>query len=456
MSSVSGRAALAAAFLSAPLLACGDGAGPPRPAQVRVTDGDHQVAPVNTLLPAPIVVTVLDASGQPMPGVPIAWHSPGADRLTPIDPTTDASGRARARWLLSQDEGERLGQAELSGVEPAVFTAVGESQQWMPFDQLTPLDIATYDGSGQVVHPDYAATPAGSFGRPFHLALTPYPYGNPSFENPSFFDGNRRDRWTVGDGVTNPIVQADAGYLSDPDLVSVPELGELRLYYRQVTTENSVLLSRSSDGSHWSPAVEVARAPNHEIVSPSVVRRAADDWWMFAVNSGPAGCTAAGTTVEARRSADGVRWGPPTPVVLEQPELWPWHIDVQWIPGRRVLWAVYNAKTATACTTPAVYLAESTDGLTWAPVPRPVLVKGAIPAFEDVVYRTTFEYEPLSDAMTFWFSGARFDGARFIWSAAVERRHRADVFAPDPASARSAALEAAMMAPAPAPLVDWP
>ena len=42
-----------------------------------------------------------------------------------------------------------------------------------------------------------------------------------------------------------------------------------------------------------------------------------------------------------------------------------------------------------------------------------MLVKGAIPAFEDIVYRTTFEYEPVSDAITFWFSGARFDGARY-------------------------------------------
>jgi hypothetical protein len=115
-----------------------------------------------------------------------------------------------------------------------------------------------------------------------------------------------------------------------------------------------------------------------------------------------------------------------------------------------VFWAVYNAKTATGCTTPAVYLAESADGLTWIPVERAVLVKGAIPAFQDIVYRTTFDYDPLSDAITFWFSGARFDGARYVWSAAVERRHRADVFAP------TKALDATVLLPAPAPLVDWP
>src|SRR5690242_4688013 len=95
------------------------------------------------------------------------------------------------------------------------------------------------------------------------------------------------------------------------------------------------------------------------------MRRAAGDWWMFAVNSGSAGCGAASTTVEVRRSADGLVWGPPKRVALEQPDLWPWHIDVQWIPSRQAFWALYNAKTAGACTTPAVYLAESADGITW-------------------------------------------------------------------------------------------
>jgi hypothetical protein len=450
MSSLVGRAALAATFLSAPLLACGDGAGPPSPARVLVTNGDRQVAPINTLLPAPIVVTVVDGGGQPMAGVQVQWRAVGADRLIPIDAETDANGQARAQWLLGAEEGERSGEAALPGLSPAVFTAVGEGDQWMPFDELAPLDIATYDGSGQVVHPDYAATPAGAFGRPFHLAITPYPFGNPAFENPSFFEGDHRDRWTMGDGASNPVVLPDVGYLSDPDLVYVPEQGELWLYYRQVTTDNLVLVTRTKDGRQWSAPVEVARAPNHAVVSPSVVRRAPDDWWMFAVNAGPGGCTAPVTTVEVRRSTDGLRWGPPGPVALEQPDLWPWHIDVQWIPSRQVFWAVYNAKTSSGCTTPAIYLAESADGLAWTPVGRPVLVKGATPAFQDIVYRTTFEYDPLTDAITFWFSGARFDGAKFVWSAAVERRHRADVFAP------AAALEAAVMLPPPAPLVDWP
>ena len=128
--------------------------------------------------------------------------------------------------------------------------------------------------------------------------------------------------------------------------------------------------------------------------------------------------------VEVRRSTDGIHWGQAAPVELSQPDLWPWHIDVQWIPQLNRFWALYNVKTAGSCTTPAVYLAESTDGLDWQVVGPPVLVKGAIPELEDIVYRSTFEYDPATDAVTFWFSGARYESGGYRWSAAIERRRR--------------------------------
>lgn len=321
----------------------------------------------------------------------------------------------------------------------------------MPFDELTPLTFSTYDGSGQVVHPDYATTPADAFGRPRHLAITPYPFGNAAFENPSIFESRRRDTWQRPAGGPDPVVLPAAGYLSDPDLVYVPDLGELWLYYRQVTSDNIVQLVRTSDGRTWSAPVEVVRAPNHQIVSPTVVRRESGDWWMFAVNAGSSGCGAASTVIEVRRSTDGIHWGQAAPVELSQPDLWPWHLDVQWIPQLNRFWALYNVKTAGSCTTPAVYLAESTDGLDWQVVGPPALVKGAIPELEDIVYRSTFEYDPATDAVTFWFSGARYESGGYRWSAAIERRRR------DALTGRlEDTIDPAQLPPAPAPLEEWP
>jgi hypothetical protein len=438
-------------LLSASLAGCGEAAAPRLASQIRATEGDGQVGPAGTVLPDPVVATVVDADGRPAKGVRVDWRTDGGGVLAPLDRVTDDRGRSRARWQLGSGEGPRTARAMLPGLDPAVFTAVAEGPDALPFDQLLPLDFDTYDGSRQVVHPDYAATPSGAFGLPFHLAITPYPFGDASFENPSFFEATRRDRWGLSAGTPNPVVFPDAGYLSDPDLVYVPELGELWLYYRQVTADNVVQLVRTRDGRAWSPPVEVARAPNHMIVSPSVVRRAEGDWWMFAVNSGPSGCGAAATTVDVRRSADGLHWGPPVSLTMPQAGLWPWHIDVQWIPSRERFWAIYNVKTGGGCTTPAVFFAESADGLAWQVVARPVLTKGAIPAFQDIVYRSTFDYDPVTDALTFWFSGARYESGRYRWGAAVERLRRAAVF-----EAAGDIVDPRSLPAAPAPLDDWP
>lgn len=82
---------------------------------------------------------------------------------------------------------------------------------------------------------------------------------------------------------------------------------------------------------------------------------------------------------------------------------------------------------------------------------QPVLARGRTPVLEHIVYRSTFAYDAAEDALTFWYSGARYDGVRYVWGAAVERRRRADVFAPGTEPVRTDFLS-----PAPAPLTDWP
>ncbi|HET6579108.1 MAG TPA: hypothetical protein VFG66_12325 [Gemmatimonadales bacterium] len=445
------RAIAGGILLLVSLTGCGGDQGPRIPARLSVAEGNGQIGRVGTELRQPIVATVLDADGHPAGRVRVEWQSEGDDVLLPDAAETDERGQARARWRLGAHEGERMARATLPGAEPAVFTAIAEPADVLPLGEFLPLEFETYDGSRQVVHPDYVATPPGVFGQRFHLAITPYPFGNAAYENPSFFEGGRRDLWSLRPGAPNPVVLPDAGYLSDPDLVYVPDGGELWLYYRQVTADNVIRLVRTRDGIAWSEPVEVARAPNHQIISPSVVRRAAGDWWMFAVNAGSSGCGAKATTVEVRRSMDGVHWGDPAPATLAQPGLWAWHIDVQWIPERNAFWAVYNVKTQGSCTTPAIYMAESGDGREWDVIQQPVLVKGVIPELQDIVYRTTFEYDPASDALTFWYSGARYEGGQYRWAAAIERRLRSEVF-----QSAAATLDPRQLPPAPAPLDEWP
>ncbi|HKU60100.1 MAG TPA: hypothetical protein VJQ44_02700 [Gemmatimonadales bacterium] len=441
-------------LLSALLSGCGDGtSAPAAPAAIRPKEGAYQAAPVGRALPAPIVAEVVDEKGAPVPGVRVDWTTEGDGQLYPGNTVSDADGKVSARWVLGAQAGPNRATVGSHGLAPATFIALGESVEDVPIGEVRAIHPPTYESSDQMVHPDYVRTEGTGFRYPDHLALTPYPYGNAGFENPSVFVAEGRpDRWILEQGVRNPIARPTAGYLSDPDILYDPSSRELRLYYRQADRDNVILLTRSTDGVAWSAPVEVLRRPNHEVVSPTVVRRGPTEWLMWSVNSGVSGCGAEATTVELRRSTDGVSWSAPEPVSLEQDGLFPWHIDVQWIPSRQEYWAVFNSKLPLTCTTPVVSIATSPDGVTWRVADKPVITKGRVSELQDIVYRTTMAYDPASDVITFWYSGARFDGGRYVWGAAVERRLRGEVFAPS-AGLR---LEAKVYAPAPAPLEVWP
>jgi hypothetical protein len=144
---------------------------------------------------------------------------------------------------------------------------------------------------------------------------------------------------------------------------------------------------------------------------------------MWSVNAGVDGCASVSTSVELRRSADGVHWSAPESVSLGQASGYAWHLDVRWIPARNEFWALYPMKTAGNCTTTAVYLATSPDGVEWRSYPTPLLERGVLPELRDVVYRSSLDYDAWSDSVDVWYSGARYsyDGKGFVWGMARER-----------------------------------
>ena len=363
-----------------------------------------------------------------MSDVHVAWIADDGGTIAPGESVTDATGRATATWTLGTSREAHRARATAVGYSIARFTATSPAEVELPLDVIVPLTLETYDHSGQTVHPDFVAMgPEWTYARDY-LFITPYPNGNAQLENPSIYESLDFLRWTAPGGVANPIAAPPEGYYSDPDAVFVPDRNELWLYFRQVTNANVVRLTTSRDGVTWSTPVEVARAPNHQLISPTVVRRGPNEWLMWAVN-GNVGCSGADATVELRRSMNGTVWSSPEPVSLSQAGVFPWHIDVEWIPSREEYWALYNVKTPGTCTTGAVYLATSPDGLHWRTYPSPVLAQGAVPELRDVVYRSTLSFDAASDAVTLWYSGARFDNDNYVWHSAVQRRRRADLFA---------------------------
>jgi hypothetical protein len=202
------------------------------------------------------------------------------------------------------------------------------------------------------------------------------------------------------------------------------------MYYREVAGDQNVIrLVTTADGVNWASPREVVRVPSHGLISPSVVRRSATEWLMWSVDGGPGGCYNADAYLDLRRSSDGIHWGSAERAQLDQPGGYPWHVDVHWIRKRYEYWALYNLKPPGSCVTPALYLATSVDGVHWTTYPNPVIQRKALPEFADVVYRSSFLFTAADDAVTFYFSGARYDGARYIWSAALQRRDREALFA---------------------------
>lgn len=315
------------------------------------------------------------------------------------------------------------------------------------------VSLATYDGSGEAVHPDGVSTPFGWSATTAHAVATPYPGGATSVENPSYYDVPDNLVWVPPKAAVNPVVEpALTSYLSDPDMVYVHDTRVLWMYYREVTPDSNLIHAiRSTDGTHWDAPVRVLAVPNHLAISPTVVRRKGGEWLMWTVNGGAAGCNGPATTVELRRSADGLVWSAPEPVQLASDGETPWHLEVEWIPSRHEYWAVYNAKQPGSCMTKNLRFATSTDGVTWTVFPSPLLKAGAIPAFADIVYRSSIAYDPASDLVTVLYSGAHAVGRTYEWQVASEqldlRSLLARVAAPAPATPTHMLLPESRSAP---------
>jgi hypothetical protein len=413
------------------LLGCGsDRTGaPPEPAQpasATVTSGGDQRAVAGEQLSDPILLKVTDRHGAPISGIGVDWYPQDSGTVEPAHSVTGWDGIASTMWTLGLRPGEHAIIANVAGYGQVTVHADAEPVP-LVINAVHVLRLDTPDGSGQTTHPDFLNVSAPGPLQNNFLAITAYPFGDWHWENPSVYASVDRIHWSAPPGATNPVATPQYGFLSDPDIVFNPTTEELWLYYRQAHVINEVKLMKSRDGVAWTEPAVVANALNHLLVSPTVVRRSDTEWLMWSVN-GQAGCVTPETWVELRRSSDGENWSAPERVSLEQPGFTPWHIDVQWIPTLGQYWAVYNVKTPESCSTPALYLATSTDGVTWTTYPSPVLARGEISELNDIVYRATFRYRPETDAITFWFSGARYNGFQYEWRSAVQRRWRSQTF----------------------------
>ena len=121
------------------------GAGPP--AEIALSAGDGQTAPVNTAVPVAPAALVRDQYGNPVAGVPVTFAiGSGGGSLTGAAATSDASGIARVGgWTLGTAVGPNTLTASATGLtgSPVTLTATATAG--------APAQVSANGGNGQTV-----------------------------------------------------------------------------------------------------------------------------------------------------------------------------------------------------------------------------------------------------------------------------------------------------------------
>jgi len=289
-----------------------------------------------------------------------------------------------------------------------------------------PLITPSYDGTGQQVHPDVVFVPGGwgSPGSyPYWMAVTPYPWGNDDYENPSVLVSTDGIQWDVPPGLTNPLAPNPAdGHHCDPDMVLFDN--QMFFYYMlggTSTGTSHLRLFRSSDGVHWTGPETVLTAPDF-LVSPTFVEVGGElvCWYIDSP-----GCSANYSTVRQRVSPDGLHWGTAATVEMALPGYVIWHMDIRPTPGGyAVLAAAYPS--AAGCGQTSLFFGESADGLHWNLDPRPLLEANPMGWDNAQIYRSTFVVN--GDDLRIWYSACKNDGA---WRVGYTEGGLEDFWRPD-------------------------
>jgi hypothetical protein len=287
----------------------------------------------------------------------------------------------------------------------------------------TIMSVPTYDGSNQAVHPDVVAFDTAWHGAKYWMTMTPYPKSNQTLENPSILMSNDGLTLSVPTGLKNPIIappRRAKDYNSDPDLVYEAQSDRLVLFYRLVDKNaNTVHVSASKDGVHWTAVHPPFWERSHQVVSPTVAPRRDAPARMWYVNAGKKGCDAKSTRVVMRTATDktggvvSTQWAAPVATDLSIPGYEIWHIKARWVPEKSAYLMLISAypDNGNGCKTDDLFLAKSLDGTHWTVYQEPVIRHEDRPWTAAAVYRSSFLYDAESDELSLWISARGSDGA---------------------------------------------
>lgn len=280
----------------------------------------------------------------------------------------------------------------------------------------------------EATHPSVINFPEKWNGFKYWMAVTPYPKGDATKENPHILASNDMVQWTEPKEGINPLDEVNSSesddanrpkqYNSDTHLIFNEETEQLELFWRYVDdVNNKVIIYKinSKDGTTWTKKQSIYtnnRKPN-DWLSPAIVKDK-DKYRIWYVSSA--------YTIHYRDSKDGKTWSKAN--VLDIPydvstpdDMKHWHLDVKKIEDHFEMLVVGFKKTATNTLNDrhvmSLYHSTSKDGIHWEtlkPIIYPSQKKGQWDS--KGLYRSSFIKE---DGKYFiFYSGIGYDGTRGI------------------------------------------
>jgi hypothetical protein len=302
-----------------------------------------------------------------------------------------------------------------------------------------PLLIQTYDGSDQVVHPsiidfqnEYGIDEWSGYR--YWMVLTPYPFGQDQYENPSLYASHDGFKWDVPQNITNPLDKGrgglDMGFLSDPEMIYNPDTNQIWVYYRFASTEilKMQLIQINPDLTMTKPVIVMDASPwsqnDNKYRSFCIWRESTNRWHMW----GGGGVANDPYNTYYFFSTDGFHWGEPR-LVLNQDGVNPfqalglsnWHMSAK--PNKkegRIEFLVYSHDIRPlqmqpfSFNDPIVYAECSMNSPTLfkTPITSPVLLPSEKGWDNNQVYRCTFQI--IDDKTRYlykiWYSAEGKDG----------------------------------------------
>ena len=143
---------------------------------------------------------------------------------------------------------------------------------------LTPLELETYDNSGQVNHPAVIFTGRPVAGYSWWQANMPCSHSNRVNEGPSIWCSDDGKSWYVPPGLTNPIIHNNA----QEDNISVFLFFDGSTFYCfWLIPSTGLLVYRTcTDGVSWGPSINLGTFANC-LLGSMIADRGVFRWWMW-------------------------------------------------------------------------------------------------------------------------------------------------------------------------------